>query len=100
VKSADGEQTVYPDVAVFEKGSDQAYAIYEVETSTTVNDEEAMGEWMEFSFLADKLILVVPKELRGKAKEIATRLRLGVHGIGTYEINRYGYIELDLPELS
>ncbi len=74
----------YPDVVVVSHGV--AVEVYEVETESTVNEEEA-NQWAEFSKLPAKCTVLVPASLLKKARElvwdkkIASRIK-----VASYEL--------------
>jgi hypothetical protein len=57
----------YPDAVCVNYG--QIVLIIEVETKDTVNETE-LGQWKEMSQLGVQLVVLVPKELQGVARDI------------------------------
>lgn len=78
-----GNCNYYPDIYIFDKTSDAVKAIYEVETSKTINEESAEKWKLCVSGIA-RFYLVIPEESLAKAKKIAGKLRINVEGYYTY----------------
>jgi hypothetical protein len=60
----------------------QIVLIVEVETKDTINEQE-LGEWKEMSQLGVQLVVLVPKDLEGLARDIcwkngiASKVKIG-----------------------
>lgn len=74
----------YPDIVVESHG--HVVEIYEVETESTVDDEEAK-EWAEFSKLPVKVTVLVPSSHLKKARELAWEMKIASKiKVASYEV--------------
>ncbi|MBP1635464.1 MAG: hypothetical protein H6Q10_2038 [Acidobacteria bacterium] len=80
-----GDATVYPDLVLSGlTGSRKAEVVVEVETAESVNNLEAMAEWVRFGRLRAAFHLYVPTGSVDAAKRLCTE-----HGIPVAEICTY-----------
>ena len=78
-----GNCEYYPDIYIFDKTSDSVKAIYEVETSKTMNEDSAEKWKLCVSGIA-RFYLVIPAESLAVAKKIVGKLQINVQGYYTY----------------
>lgn len=77
----------YPDVVMTEKGKNTVKFILEVETSESVNKDEAINQWKKYtSEINATFYLVVPAVLLNKAKELCQRENINSR-YATYSFN-------------
>ena len=77
----------YPDVVMTEKGKNTVKFILEVETSESVNKDEAINQWKKYtSEINATFYLVVPVALLNKAKELCQRENINSR-YATYSLN-------------
>jgi hypothetical protein len=75
----------YPDMILGNHG--MVLALLEVETAESISEKVA-ERWKELSDLGEKLILMVPKDLKVKATDLLwAKGLMGKVSIGTYEIS-------------
>ena len=83
VKSVD---SLYPDIVVIEILRNKVVMIGEVETESTITEDEATGKWKSYSALCSSFFLYVPKGLGMQAKELLDKLRMKIK-LGVYDEN-------------
>lgn len=74
--SPEGTATAYPDLIARERFTGRLAAVGEVETASSVTEEEARDEWRLYAHLAPKFFLYVPKECEADARRLLRK-----HGI-------------------
>jgi hypothetical protein len=74
--SPEGEALAYPDIIARERFTGRLAAVGEVETASTVTEEEARDQWRLYAHLAPKFFLYVPKECEAEARRLLRK-----HGI-------------------
>ena len=89
-----GGKDQYPDIVVVSKLR-RALIICEVETESSVNEEE-VSQWLDFSSLGIPFYLYIPRSKAEEAKRLidSADLREKIKGLRTYELGR-GEIFID-----
>lgn len=73
-----GPRTIYPDLVITKKGTKTLTHVVEVETASSVTEDEATAQWRGYSALGVPFFLYVPVEWGATAKQIATRLKIAI----------------------
>lgn len=87
----------YPDIVVVDTSGNLLKIVAEVETASTVTEEEAEREWRPYAEAAP-LYLYVPVGYAQRAKQIYKRLKIPVVGLRTW---RYivGYDTIEIVDI-
>ncbi len=87
------QESVYPDIVVVDMEKNVAKMIGEVETASTVNEEE-YDQWNEYSSLCRNFYLYVPKNHGYDAKSILDSKSIKYSGLRTYEFDSQDKISI------
>lgn len=79
--SPQGEAIAYPDIVAREKFTGRLAAVGEVETASSVTEEEARDQWRLFARLAPKFFLYVPKECEAEARRLLRQYGIRPEGL-------------------
>jgi len=79
--SPEGAATAYPDIVAREKFTGRLAAVGEVETESSVTEEEARDQWRLYAQLAPKFFLYVPKECEAEARRLLRKHGLRPEGL-------------------
>jgi hypothetical protein len=71
----------YPDILAREKFTGRLSAVGEVETASSVTEEEARDQWRLFAQLAPKFFLYVPKECEAEARRLLRKYGIRPEGL-------------------
>lgn len=87
------DSPLYPDVIVWKPdyvGATKGIAtvIEEIETSESVNYDEAVNQWKKFGALGIKFLLIVPSGYEHRAKELINQSVSRVDELWTYQFDR------------
>ena len=83
----DGEQncgvkadsaTVYPDIVIMKTGTNSVTGAVEVETQSSVTEDEAKGQWKAYASLGTNFYLYVPAGCGATAQELAKKLKISI----------------------
>jgi len=85
------EESAYPDVVVVDTEKNIAIMIGEVETASTVTEDEAT-QWKEYSSLCSTFYLYVPENYASEAKRILDFKGIRYSGLRTYIFDSQGDI--------
>lgn len=81
---------VYADIVVVDTNQNVAVMIGEVETSSTITDDEAKSEWKDYSSVCRTFFLYVPNDLVDKTKELLDKHKIHISGLRGYYYNEEG----------
>lgn len=87
----------YPDIVVVDNPGPIVKIVAEVETASTVNEDEALREWRPFAEVAP-LYLYVPVGYAERAKTIVKKLRIPIVGLRTWRF-MVGYEEVEIIDM-
>jgi hypothetical protein len=87
---------LYPDIVARRKGDAVSSYVAEVETASTVNEQEA-GQWQLFAGLGKRFLLYVPAGSLLRARELCQQRRIAVHGYRVYELTPFWVRIRDFP---
>jgi len=81
-------QRIYPDLVARRKGAHASSYVIEVETISTVTEEEAQ-QWKALSDLERRFLLFIPAGHLLRARELCHRFGITVHGYRVYELTPF-----------
>ncbi len=91
--SMNGSQ-IYPDIVVENTQKNTVALIGEVETESSVNQDEA-SQWKEYSE-AGTLLLYVPKGTEHTAKSLISKNQIDVYGLRTFHYQNQKIVIIDI----
>ena len=91
------KEVLYPDIVVLQWPEKITQMVAQVESTSTVTEQQALDEWLPYS-LAGPLYLFVPVGYAQAAKRLCRRYRIALVGLRTW---RYmvGTRELDITDI-
>jgi hypothetical protein len=87
----------YPDIVVVDSSGNTVKIVAEVETASTVTEEEALAEWRPYADVVP-LYLYVPVGYAERAKSIYKKLKIPVVGLRTWRF-LVGYESIDIVDI-
>ena len=74
-----GDGYIYPDIVIEKTGTDTITVVVEVETASSVTEEEATSQWKEYASLGCPFYLYVESGSGAKAKRLAKDLNISIN---------------------
>lgn len=85
---------LYPDIILTPATTNNVQFIIEVETSNSVNANEALSQWQAYSNLGGAFYLLIPKESRTLAENICRQYNIRAR-FGTWTINIHNELTIN-----
>jgi hypothetical protein len=91
------KEALYPDIVVLQWPEKTTQMVAQVESSDTVTEQQALGEWLPYS-LAGPLYLFVPVGYAAESKRLCRRFRIELVGLRTWRF-MVGYHNLEITDI-